>query len=170
MSVRISDLAMKFAIAVHCTQKRKYTGAPYYIHLAEVAGFVSLASDFPEQGVSLDTMLAVAWLHDCIEDQGVEVSVLEQRFGKQVASGVFLLSDLEKGSRATRKALSCQRLAAAPGWVQTIKCCDIISNAASIQQLDPDFAPGYLAEKRHQLEVLTRADGMLLDIAKGIVQ
>jgi len=37
------------------------------------------------------------------------------RFGEQVAEGVMLLSDLERGNRAERKAKSRARLAQAPG-------------------------------------------------------
>lgn len=152
--------AMKFAREAHKGQKRKYTGNPYVDHLAEVAGIVATVYAAAE-------VIATAWLHDCIEDQNVSYEELESAFGLYVADGVFALSDLETGNRATRKEASRKRLAMAEGWVQTIKCADLISNTSSIVLHDPDFAIIYLEEKRLLLDVLTKADPRLLAIARS---
>ncbi|WP_235851129.1 HD domain-containing protein [Paraburkholderia piptadeniae] len=151
--------AMHFARRVHREQKRKYTGAPYFDHLAEVAGIVATVDSSPEA-------IAVAWLHDCVEDQRVIEVELISLFGGFIAEGVMWLSDLEVGNRAERKAASRERLARAPGWVQTIKCADLISNTSSIVRHDPKFAVTYLEEKRLLLDVLTKADRRLWVIAK----
>lgn len=135
---------------VHADQKRKYTDAPYADHLAEVAGIVATVD-------SSWKSIATAWLHDCIEDQNVSTHHLETLFGPTILEGIILLSDLEVGNRASRKQQSCDRLAQAPGWVQTIKCADLISNTTSIVQRDPAFAVTYLREKRDLLQVLTKA-------------
>lgn len=159
--------AMLFAREVHKAQRRKYTGNPYADHLAEVAGIaMSIGWRCPE--VHPDAFMAVCWLHDSMEDQGVTHGTLTDRFGIKVADGVQWLSDLEEGNRAQRKAASRARLAQAPGWVQTIKCADLISNTSSIVEHDPDFARVYLAEKRALLDVLTRADRRLLLVARGL--
>lgn len=150
--------AMTFAIQAHHDQKRKYTGEPYFGHLAEVAGIVA--------SVNRDeTMIATAWLHDCVEDQGVTKETLVKEFGLIVAEGVMFLSDLETGNRAERKEKSRTRLAWAPGWVQTIKCADLISNTKSIVQHDPKFAKVYLAEKEMLLNAMSRADTRLRNLA-----
>lgn len=157
--------AMMFAREVHKDQTRKYTGNPYTDHLAEVCGIVAtVAHEF--MGHHLDAAYATAWLHDCIEDQGVSYGDLYFQFGALVADGVQALSDTEQGSRTTRKALARSRLAGAPPWVQTIKCADLISNTASIVQHDPKFAVTYLEEKRLLLDVLTKADPRLLKLAR----
>jgi (p)ppGpp synthase/HD superfamily hydrolase len=152
--------AMIFAREVHAGQKRKYTGNPYCDHLAEVAGIVStvLIDDF---------VIATAWMHDCIEDQGVNFEDIGAVFGANVMTGVVLLSDLETGSRAERKQLSRDRLATAPAWVQTIKVADLISNTSSIVQHDLEFAVTYLEEKRLLLDVLTKADARLVTLARS---
>lgn len=161
--------AMMFARKAHAQQVRKYTGNPYVDHLAEVAGIV--ASVAPAFGRDPQIMIAVAWLHDYIEDIHPDENGnwgyydLEQTFGKTVAQGVLDLSDLETGNRAERKSLSCVRLANAPGWVQTIKCADLISNTASIVMRDPKFAVTYLQEKRALLTFMTKADSRLHDLA-----
>lgn len=154
--------AMKFAREVHQHQQRKYTGNPYADHLAEVAGIVTTIID---HDFDHDTIIAVAWLHDCMEDQGVALGTIGRRFGLVVADGVCLLSDLETGNRAERKAASRTRLASAPGWVQTIKCADLISNTSSIVKHDPNFAVVYMEEKRLLLDVMTHADPKLRTMA-----
>lgn len=146
--------AMMFAFDVHKEQKRKYTNGPYTDHLAEVAGIVA--------AVCRDEIpVAVAWLHDCIEDQNVTHAQLVDLFGVDVADGVQWLSDMETGNRKTRKELSRERLSRAPAWVQTIKCADLISNTSSIVIYDPKFSVTYLEEKRLLLDVLTSADQRL---------
>lgn len=151
--------AMLFAREVHKDQKRKYTGNPYSDHLAEVAGIVATVSLSP-------LSIAVAWLHDCVEDCGVQDQTIKDMFGMDVRNGVVLLSDMEQGNRAKRKAASRARLSAAPGWVQTIKCADLISNTSSIVEHDPQFAQLYLEEKRLLLDVMAKADSRLLSLAR----
>lgn len=143
--------AMKFARHAHRNQVRKFTGNPYSDHLAEVAGIVATVE-------RADAALAVAWLHDVVEDCGVTLSEIESRFGTMVAIGVSGLSDMETGNRAERKAASRDRLAACSDWIQTIKCADLISNTSSIVRHDPKFAVTYLEEKRLLLAVLDKAD------------
>lgn len=162
--------AMTFAREKHAAQVRKYTGNPYADHLAEVAGIVATVMN-QQREVSPSTMVAVAWLHDCVEDQGVTVPQLWAiAMPEDVITGVMLLSDLEQGNRAERKAASRARLAQAPGWVQTIKCADLISNTSSIVKHDPKFAAVYLEEKRLLLDVLTNADPRLIAIARAQAQ
>jgi len=158
--------AMMFARECHKAQVRKYTGEPYWVHLAEVAGIVAAMLNEFDHVVS---MTATAWLHDCQEDQGVTGDTLIRQFGSIIAHGVWCLSDMETGNRAARKAASRVRLAAAPAWVQTIKVADLISNTASIVRYDPKFAVVYLEEKRLLLDVLTNADQRLVAIARAQV-
>jgi guanosine-3',5'-bis(diphosphate) 3'-pyrophosphohydrolase len=170
--------AMEFARSVHKDQRRKYTNNPYTDHLAEVAGTVATVVDW--QLIHPEVMIATAWLHDCMEDQGVTTAGLWGHLGinsdysmtevEAVVRGVWFLSDLEQGNRAERKRLSRERLGGAPGWVQTIKVADLISNTSSIVMHDPKFAVTYLEEKRLLLDVLTEADPRLLQIARNQIQ
>lgn len=157
--------AMMFARKVHAGQVRKYTGNPYIDHLAEVAGLVATVSPSLKESPTIDAVIAVAWLHDCVEDQGVTEQQLTSQFGANVTLGVLLLSDLETGNRFERMEASRARLAQAPGWVQTIKCADIISNTSSIIKHDPYFAKIYLDEKRSLLNAMVKADHRLLKLA-----
>jgi guanosine-3',5'-bis(diphosphate) 3'-pyrophosphohydrolase len=163
--VTLSFDAMLFAREVHKDQRRKYTLSPYVDHLAEVAGIVSTVC-WPHTHLEQE-MIAAAWLHDCREDQGVSDQSLRDRFGGIVADAVAMLSDLETGNRAERKAASRDRLSHVWPFVQTIKVADLISNTASIVQHDPGFARVYLEEKRLLLDVLTQADQRLVAVARG---
>ena len=171
--------AMRFAMDAHSKQKRKYTSAPYFTHLCEVAGIVSSVAPAISSDASMhQIMVATAYLHDYIEDQKSSndtdgyfaLHTLGVEFGDVVANGVMLLSDLETGIRADRNEASRMRLAGAPGWIQTIKCADLISNTSSIAQYDPKFSVTYMKEKRLLLEVLLRADNRLHAIASGIAE
>lgn len=168
--------AMIFAMEVHKNQKRKYTNNPYSDHLAEVAGIVATISNriVGPKGIHFlsndPEVIAVAWLHDCMEDCNVQYQYLHDNFGKFVATGVLLLSDLEEGNRAERKKLSRERLSKAINHIQNIKVADLISNTSSIVQHDPKFAKVYLEEKRLLLDVLTSADERLVKIARNICE
>lgn len=176
VSTNIAFEAMKLARKLHKSQFRKYTNNPYTDHLAEVAGIVSTIDTTVENiYVNKAVVIATAWLHDCIEDQGVTASQLSHELRLSgccknqvilVVHGVTLLSDMEVGNRATRKQASRDRLATAPHWVQCIKCADFISNSASIVKNDPKFTPLYLKEKHAALDVLTKAHPLLMELAR----
>jgi (p)ppGpp synthase/HD superfamily hydrolase len=154
----IVHTASIFATAAHYAidQRRKYTGEPYIGHPARVVELVKTVDHTPE-------MLCAAWLHDVVEDTKVPLDILDKLFGGTVANMVFSLTDCghECGNRAKRKAIDRERLAQAPGSVQTIKVADLIDNTSTIVQFDPEFAKVYLREKRELLDVLSHADPFL---------
>lgn len=158
--------AMAFAFEAHKTQKRKYTGNPYTDHLAEVAGLAVVHGLEYMTLRALDTLVQVAWLHDCIEDTSVSYTTVAEKFGIEVANAVMNLSNLEPGNRKERKAAARARLGAVEGWVQTVKVADIISNTSSIALHDPKFAEVYLDEQDLLLDVLTKADPRLVALAR----
>jgi guanosine-3',5'-bis(diphosphate) 3'-pyrophosphohydrolase len=158
--MNIAMKAMLFAREKHKNQIRKYTGNPYSDHLAEVAGITATIYGYDHGAI------AIAWLHDTVEDTGTTLQEIESEFGPIIAMGVGFLTDAEEGNRETRKRLSRERLMHASPMVQTIKVADLISNTSSIVKHDPEFAKVYLEEKRLLLDVLTGADKDLLKIAR----
>lgn len=146
------DRASLFSYVAHQAvgQKRKYTGEPYYQHPASVARIVKTVKD-----ISWDAV-AVAYLHDTVEDTGITEDDILLAFGQDVRKGVWYLTDVEKfaGNRKTRKELDLQRLVKAPRDIKTVKIADLLDNTDSIVLHDPGFAPVYLTEKR---ELLRRA-------------
>lgn len=153
----LPERAKEFAIKAHGDQKRKYTGLPYWVHLAEVANLVaSIGGD--------DEMIAAAWLHDTVEDTNTGLDVICSEFGPRVASLVEDLTDVSKptdGNRATRKAFDRRHTGAGSPDAKTIKLADLISNTADIRKNDPDFAKVYIAEKELLMPLLVAGDPVL---------
>lgn len=153
--------ARGFAYEMHRQQLRRYTNEPYFVHLEEVAGIVERA------GMS-EAAIAAAWLHDVVEDCGVDSLFIFVNFGEAVGVMVAGLTDNPPTpglNREHRKAKDRERLSNSGAETQGIKCADLISNTSSIVKHDPDFAKVYLKEKRAILEVLTRAPAALLERA-----
>lgn len=152
-----------FAIIAHGEQERKYTGEPYWYHLEEVAHLVA-----PLGGIAICT----AWLHDTLEDTSNTYYNIRLVFGDVVALNVLSLSDLltpRDGNRKFRKDKYRETLSECDSTIQSVKVADLISNSVSIKKYDPDFAKVYLQEKKELLEVLTKADKVLLRIAWGLL-
>lgn len=163
----IVERARIFATAAHAavSQVRKYTGAPYIVHPAEVAKIVSSVEH-------TDAMLAAAWLHDVVEDTGVTIEVIRAEFGAEVAELVGWLTDVSQphdGNRAHRKAIDRAHSAQAPAEAQTVKLADLISNSRSILVHDEKFARTYLEEKKLLLEVMNKGNATLMAEAKKYV-
>lgn len=166
--MEIVEKARIFATAAHAAvaQVRKYTGEPYIVHPAEVAGIVDSV-----EGATFE-MVAAAWLHDVVEDTGVTIETIRAEFGDEVADIVGWLTDVstpEDGNRAVRKAIDRAHTADAPATAQTIKLADLISNTRSIMAHDEKFAKTYLEEKRLLLSVMTKGDTGLMATARKYV-
>ena len=157
--------AQKFAFEAHKDQKRKYTGEPYFNHCEEVANIVSSVEHTVE-------MIAAAYLHDTVEDCGILIEEIEQKFGTIVADLVRDLTDIsqpEDGNRAARKAIDREHTAKASPFAKTIKLADLISNSKSITELDPDFAKVYLKEKKLLMEFLKEGNPILYQRAMEFI-
>lgn len=70
--------AMTFAIAAHGDARRKGDGSPAILHAMEAAAIAASMTDDPE-------LLAAAVLHDTVEDAGVDLAHIRERFGLRVA-------------------------------------------------------------------------------------
>lgn len=156
--------AIELARLAHEKQVRKYTGIPYFTHLAEVASIVSLVTN------DVDT-IATAYLHDTLEDTRLTFYELDRMMGVEVAGMVQWLTDEEDlGTRKERVAADVIRLSHAPAKVQNVKLADIISNTSTIRQHDPKFAKKYLEEKRAMFEVLKKGDPLLRQYAQELLK
>lgn len=155
--------AMELAQLWHRDQVRKYTGEPYFNHLAEVATIVAMA------GCGAD-LVAAAYLHDIREDTACPRQDIVAACGELVAIYVDWKTDvdLSAGNRQTRCRLNRERLARAPAAVQTLHYADSISNTRSICRHDPNFAKTYLREKQEALRMITAGDPVLYRIARKL--
>ena len=69
--------AIAFAVKAHDGMRRKKSEAPYILHPMEAAVIVGTMTD--DQNV-----IAAAALHDVVEDAGITLQEIEERFGKRV--------------------------------------------------------------------------------------
>lgn len=173
--------AVDFATLAHKGQTRKWTGEPYIEHPLAVMATVRVAIGrehaMGTACASYDRdiatpILCAAVLHDVVEDCDVKLQTLHSLFGFYVWHYVDGLTDAtkDKGNRAARVKLNCERLASQPTWVQGIKCADIMSNVPSVVKHDPKFARTYVREKLQALDVLDRAPASLRIAAREMVQ
>ena len=142
-SVRRILAAAQFAASKHSQQKRKgASGEPYINHLIEVAELVASSSN------ALDTELIIAgFLHDTVEDTGVTLTELTDRFGSDVASLVAEVTDDKSLPDKTRKRLQVETAPYKSERAQTLKLADKISNLRSILMSPP---VGWSLERKRQ--------------------
>ena len=69
--------AIVFAVKAHDGMRRKKSESPYVLHPLEAAVIVGSMSDD-------QNLIAAAALHDVVEDAGITMNEIEQRFGKRV--------------------------------------------------------------------------------------
>jgi len=125
--------ALAFSLERHAGQTRKgRPEVPYASHPLRVAGLVLEHGGDAEQ-------LAVALLHDVIEDCGVSDVELEQRFGLAVARAVRALSDVLEGDTPEQKApwrerktRFVARIAEIEPRVRLVAACDKLDNLSAI--------------------------------------
>lgn len=157
----LEQRALKFATEAHADQVRRYDGRPYIYHPIAVSEIVRTFGGSQE-------MIAAALLHDTVEDTPATLDDIRREFGDKVHDLVEWLTDVSKatdGNRAVRKQIDLEHIAKAPADAQTIKLADIIDNARSIRQDDPNFWKVYRAECGRLLEVMNLGDRRLWAIA-----
>ena len=95
-SSEIERQAYDFVLEKHAGQKRR-DGSEYTDHLVAVASLVKEV-----MGIEDGRVLAAALLHDVVEDAGVSLNELEDKFGSEVAKLVSCVTEL-KGTGRTKK-------------------------------------------------------------------
>ena len=135
--------AGRFAAEKHAQQKRKgASGEPYFNHLVEVAELIAASSE------ELDVELVMAaLLHDTVEDTGVTLPELEERFGPDVAGLVAEVTDDKSLPKETRKDLQVRNAHKKSERAQKLKLADKISNLRSILASPP---VGWSLERKQQ--------------------
>jgi len=136
--------ARAFACARHDGQRRKdAAGAPYALHLAEVAALVTrFGGDARAR--------AAAWLHDTVEDTDTTAAEIAARFGPEIAAIVAELTDDKSLPKAARKRAQVTHAPGRSAAAAQVKLCDKASNCAAVGftppvDWDDDRRRAYLA-------------------------
>ena len=117
-----------FAAEKHSEQRRKNTAAtPYINHPIEVAEFLQRVG-----GVSDESILIAALLHDTIEDTDTNESEIRDAFGETVLKLVLECTDDKRLEKAERKRLQIVNAPKKSPGAKQIKLADKTCNLLSI--------------------------------------
>ena len=97
--------AYDFAAEAH-REQRRFSGEPFIVHPLEVVNILT------ELELDQETLMA-GLLHDVVEDTGIKLAEIEQRFGKEVAmlvDGVTKLSRIEYKSKEEQQAENLRKM------------------------------------------------------------
>lgn len=150
--------AFEFAAAAHAGQFRR-SGEPFIFHPLAVA---HILADRRMDLVSLQAAL----LHDVVEDCGVDIKTLEERFGKAVAQcvdGVTKLSKLTFESYEKREAESMRKMLLAMVSdirVVLVKLADRLHNMRTLDALGPEARERFARTTLHIYAPIANRLGM----------
>lgn len=139
-------------------QKRKYDGAPYWVHTDNVA------QQLESVGES-ENVIAAGHLHDVLEDISdinpwYSESRMRQEFGDEITdlvlevTNVYVKEKYPHLNRVKRKLLEHKRLATISNGAKSIKLADITNNVEGLVKQDIGFGKVYVTEKAHVLPSL----------------
>jgi guanosine-3',5'-bis(diphosphate) 3'-pyrophosphohydrolase len=136
--------AYVYAMQKHGSQQRA-NGDPYFSHPLEVAGILTdLKLD--------DSTIAVALLHDTIEDTDATRAEIDQMFGEDIGRLVEGLTKIKKLDLVSKKAAQAENLRklllaiSADIRVLLVKLADRLHNMRTLQHM-PEEARGRIAEE-----------------------
>jgi guanosine-3',5'-bis(diphosphate) 3'-pyrophosphohydrolase len=135
--------AAAFAAEKHRAQRREDSaGTPYINHPLAVATVLAV-----EGGVTNESLLVAALLHDTVEDTQTTFAEIEAAFGAEVARLVAEVTDDKSLPKATRKQLQIEHAAQASQLAKQLKIADKICNVRDMAADYPtDWAPERKAE------------------------
>jgi guanosine-3',5'-bis(diphosphate) 3'-pyrophosphohydrolase len=129
--------AAKFAAHKHSEQRRKNPAAsPYINHPIEVAEHLCAVG-----GVTDETVLIAALLHDTIEDTDTTEGEILSEFGEEVRALVLECTDDKSLEKAERKRLQIVNAPKKSSGAKQIKIADKTCNLRAIMADPPDGWP-----------------------------
>ena len=146
LDVEMIVRAYRFGERAHAGQKRA-SGEDYIVHCVEVAKILT--------DLNLDTVsIAAGLIHDVVEDTGVELDVLREKFGDEIAGvvdGVTKIGKVQFRSTTEHQVENYRKLLlsmAQDARVILIKLADRLHNMRTLDHLRP--------EKRRRIALETR--------------
>lgn len=123
--------AIIFATNAHAGQARKGNGTPYILHPLE-AGVIVSQIKYDEE------LIAAAFLHDVVEDAGVPLETIAEKFGSRVAELVKIESEDKSKSWRERKQHTIEHLMAESD--QDVKIVTLGDKLSNIRAMDRDYS------------------------------
>jgi guanosine-3',5'-bis(diphosphate) 3'-pyrophosphohydrolase len=169
---------LAFAAEKHRNQRRKDAAAtPYLNHVIGVANVLAT-----EGGVTDETLLLAAVLHDTVEDTHTTFEEIEEHFGREMRDLVAEVTDDKSLPKDVRKELQVTHAAVASREAKQLKIADKICNVRDIAAAPPadwslerrlayfDWAERVVASCRGVNAALDEAFDRALEAARGTVR
>ena len=132
--------ALSFAAHKHRNQCRKDTAqTPYINHPIAVANIL-----LNEAGITDESVLIAALLHDTVEDTDTSFEELEQQFGKTIRDIVAEVTDDKSLPKAERKQQQIEHASGLSDRASLLKLADKTANLRDMVAATPD---GWSAER-----------------------
>lgn len=125
--------ALRLAAVAHHQQMRKGSELPYIVHSVHVSVILL------RHGFAMEVAIA-GLLHDVVEDQGYDLTEIEEQFGPRVAEMVGALTERkrdaggEKRPWEVRKREALEQMRGASEETVAVKAADTLHNAYSFVQ------------------------------------
>lgn len=164
------EYAEMFCKKAHQGQTRKYTGEDYHTHPIAVCDILK------QHGITDDTTLISALLHDVIEDTKYTKEEIISLFGYKVGivvDGVSNRADKKSHpdlNRKKRHEININWISFGDSKVHNIKLADAIHNCSSIKIQDPKFWKTYKEEKKKLLSVCVHGMDSLKEELRQILE
>jgi (p)ppGpp synthase/HD superfamily hydrolase len=140
--------AKQFATKCHKGQLRKFTKEPYIQHPQSVSELVEKFGGSTE-------MIAAAWLHDVVEDCGIKIKEIKNRFGDQVSK---LVDELTLPKEVDISGMKSEYIAKKMETMSTegltIKLCDRLNNVSDFENANPKFVSKYAPKTKFIIDSL----------------
>lgn len=138
--------AIAFAAHKHRDQRRKDAAASPYIN--HPIGLANVLAN--EGGITDETVLIAAVLHDTVEDTQTTEQELHDLFGRDIARIVLEVTDDKSLPKAERKRLQIEHAGAISSRAKLVKLADKICNLRDLAESPP--ADWSLERKREYFE------------------
>lgn len=133
---------LQFAACKHRTQRRKDNETPYINHPINVATILAV-----EGGISDETVLIAALLHDTVEDTDATFADIETHFGEEICAIVREVTDDKSLGKQERKRLQIEHAATSSRNAKLVKLADKLDNLRDLNRKAPI---GWSLERQEQ--------------------
>lgn len=172
MMESVLDQVKQFADKAHGVQMRRYSPDRYIVHPERVMNTVRNYNNEV-------SVLSAALLHDVLEDTATTreemLSFLKTVMAPHEAqrtlmiveelTDIYTKNEYPHWNRRKRRTKEAERLGNASKEAQTVKYADIIDNCPEIVREDPDFAERYISECTKIVQLMTKGDTALRQLA-----
>lgn len=144
------ERARQLAFEAHKNQK--YGDLPYAFHLQAVVDVLqSFGATLEDEKTA--PLLVAAWLHDTLEDTDLDLQIIRDEMGADVAEIVWRVTDEPSRNRKERKSATYQKTKESIAAV-TVKLADRIANVAASKKSNPQLLAMYTKEQSEFYQAL----------------